>query len=130
MNKKQNIYDYIIIGAGISGCSIAYELKQHSNNILIIEKESTVAFGASGAAGGFLSPLLGKPNKFKDLVNNALRYSLEFYKKNMPNLIDQCGTLRIPKDKNDEEKFKSYIPFIDFPYKIEQGGCFFKDASI
>jgi len=127
---KEHIYDYIIIGAGISGSSIAYELNKHSNNILVIEKESTIAFGASGAAGGFLSPLLGKPNKFKDLVNNALRYSLDFYKKNMPNLIDQCGTLRIPKDEIEEKKFQEYIPYIDFKYKIEQGGCFFFDASI
>jgi len=128
MNK--HIYDYIIVGAGIAGSSIAYELKKHSNNILIIEKEDKIAFGASGAAGGLMSPLLGKPNKFKTLVNDALKYSTNFYKSNIPNHINQCGTLRIPKDKNDEKKFKEYIPFIDMPYEIEQGGCFFPDASV
>jgi len=130
MDKNKKIYDYIIIGAGICGSSIAYELKKHSNNILILEKENTIASGASGAAGGFLSPLLGKPNKFKDLVNQALKYSTQFYKTNMPNLINQCGTLRIPRDEIDEKKFQEYIKYIDFPYKIEQGGCFFKDASV
>ena len=128
--KNKHIYDHIIIGAGIAGSSIAYELNKHSQNILIIEKEDKIAAGASGAAGGLLSPLLGKPNKFKTLVNDALKYSTEFYKLNMPNFINQCGTLRIPKDKEDEKKFQEYIPFIDIPYKIEQGGCFFPEASV
>jgi len=128
--SKTHIHDHIVIGAGVSGCNIAHKLNKHSNNILVIEKENKIAFGASGAAGGFLSPLLGKPNKFKDLVNEALIYSTEFYKKNMPNLINQCGTLRLPKNKEDEDKFKSYIPFIDFQYKLMDGGCFFPYASV
>ena len=128
--KNNHIYDHIIIGAGIAGSSIAYELNKYTNNILIIEKEDQIAPGASGAAGGLMSPLLGKPNKFKTLVNDALKYSTNFYKSNIPNHINQCGTLRIPKDKNDEKKFQEYIPFIDMPYKIEQGGCFFPEASV
>jgi len=128
--KNNHIYDHIIIGAGIAGSSIAYELNKHSNNILVIEKENKIAFGASGAAGGLMSPLLGKPNKFKTLVNEALKYSTNFYKSNIPKHINQCGTLRIPKDKEDEKKFQEYIPFIDIPYKIEQGGCFFPEASV
>lgn len=127
-NKK--IYEYIIIGAGVAGASIANELKKHSNNILIIEKNKSINESASAAAGGFLSPLLGKSNKFKTLVNNALVYSTKFYKKNMANLIDQCGTLRIPKDEIDEKKFQEYMPFIDFEYEMKEGGCYFPYASI
>jgi glycine/D-amino acid oxidase-like deaminating enzyme len=116
------IYDYIIIGAGISGCSIAFELNKYSNNILLIDKLNDVAQGASGAAGAFLSPLLGKLNDFKDLVNVALKYSTNFYKKYTPDYIDNCGTMRIPKDEKDKAKFDSYIPFAD--------GYFFEEGSI
>jgi tRNA U-34 5-methylaminomethyl-2-thiouridine biosynthesis protein MnmC len=127
---KQNIYDYIIIGAGIAGTSVAYELNKHTNNILVIEKGDSVAVKASGVAGGFLSPLLGKPNDFKQLVNDAFRYSVDFYKKNTPNSINNCGTLRIPKDDIDRQKFQTYIPFIDFDYEIQDDELFVKNGSI
>ncbi len=63
-------YDYVIVGAGIAGCSVAYFLheKEPTKKILILDRHSDIAHGASGAAGAFLSPLLGKPNKLKNLV--------------------------------------------------------------
>jgi len=124
------IHDYIIIGAGISGCCIAHKLLEHTNSVLLIDKLSDVGEGASKAAGAFLSPLLGKPNYFKDLVNEALVFSISFYKKNTPNLITQCGTLRIPKDKKAKEQFKSYMPYISCDYKEKEDGYYFKNASV
>ncbi len=124
------MYDYIIIGAGISGCSTAYHLSKHSNSILLIDKEDDVAFGASGAAGAFLSPLLGKPNNLKDLVNDALIYSTNLYKDISPASINQCGTLRIPKDEEARKQFNSYKQYMDFDYNEEDGGYFFKIASV
>ena len=123
-------YDYIIIGAGIAGSTTANALQKYSDSILLIDKLEDVAKGASGAAGAFLSPLLGKPNPFKDLVTTALKYSNNFYKTNTSEYIDMCGTTRIPKDKEDEAKFQSYRPYIDFDYTIDKDGYFFKDASV
>ncbi len=77
MNKKK--FDYVVIGAGIAGCSLAYFLSKYSKSILLIDRNSQVAFGASGAAGAFLSPLLGKPNDFKDLVTKSLIFSTNFF---------------------------------------------------
>lgn len=127
MNKQ---YDYIVIGAGVSGCCIAYELSKISNNILLIDKLSDVASGASGAAGAFLSPLLGKPNDFKDLVTKSLKYSTEFYTNNFKEHIHSCGTTRIPKDKIDSEKFDEYIPYMDFEYSKDNDGYFFEIGSV
>ncbi|VAY86769.1 FAD dependent oxidoreductase [hydrothermal vent metagenome] len=127
---KDKIYDYVIIGAGISGCSVAFELLKHTKSVLLIDKRSDVAQGASGAAGAFLSPLLGKPNVFKNIITNALRYSTKFYKDNMPFCIDNCGTIRIPKNKEDKNKFESYAPFMDFEYKLKDNGYLFKIGSI
>jgi len=123
-------YDFVIIGAGIVGCSISYELSKQSDSILIIDKNSDVAKGASGAAGAFLSPLLGKPNEFKDLVNRSLIYSTTFYKENFSPYFNNCGTTRIPQNREDESKFQSYIPFMDFPYTKDEKGYFFKIGSV
>ena len=122
-------YDYIIIGAGITGCSLAYFLSKYSSNTLLIDKNSDFAFGASGAAGAFLSPLLGLDNNFKSLVSKSLEFSTNFYKNNFPNLIDNCGTIRIAKNSSDEKKFQSYIPFMDFPFTKKEDGYFFEIAS-
>lgn len=129
-----NNYDFIIIGAGISGCSVAYQLSQKNLNlnILLVDKKNDVAQGASGAAGAFLSPLLGKPNDFKDLVTNSLKYSTTLYKENFSKYIDNCGTTRIPKTKQEQEKFQDYIPFMDFEYKKDKDkdGYFFDIGTV
>lgn len=123
MSKKS--YDFIIIGAGIAGCSTAHFLSKYSDSILLIDRNCDVAQGASGAAGAFLSPLLGKPNKFKDLVTKALKFSVEFYKQSIPKDTNNCGVVRIPKNNEDREKFVSYIPYMDFSFEEEGEGYFF-----
>jgi glycine/D-amino acid oxidase-like deaminating enzyme len=128
MNKKE--FDYVVVGAGIAGCSLAYFLSKYSQSVLLIDKNEDVAFGASGAAGAFLSPLLGKANKFKDLITKALIFSTNFYKINFPQLITNCGTCRIPKNQEDEDKFQTYIPFMDFEYEKYEDGYFFNIGSV
>lgn len=128
MSKKE--FDYVVVGAGIAGCSLAYFLSKYSQSVLLIDKNEDVAFGASGAAGAFLSPLLGKSNKFKDLITKALVFSTNFYKANFPELITNCGTCRIPKNQEDEDKFQTYIPFMDFEYEKYKDGYFFNIGSV
>ncbi|QKF82255.1 FAD-dependent oxidoreductase [Halarcobacter ebronensis] len=122
-------YDYIIVGAGIAGCSVAYFLSQYSKSILLIDRNCDIAQGASGAAGAFLSPLLGKPNDFKELVTKALKFSTNFYLENIKDAITNCGVLRIPKNEEDREKFESYKPYMDFPYQNREDGYFFEIGS-
>ena len=100
MNKQE--FDYVIVGAGIAGCSLAHFLSKYSKSVLLIDKNEDVAYGASGAAGAFLSPLLGKPNKFKDLITKALNFSMDYYKKYFSEDLINCGTCRIPKNSEDE----------------------------
>ncbi|RXJ85491.1 FAD-dependent oxidoreductase [Arcobacter cloacae] len=123
-------FENIIIGAGIAGCSLAHFLKKYKDSILLIDKNEDVAFGASGAAGAFLSPLLGKPNAFKDLVTKALNFSIEYYKNYFYENLTNCGTCRIPKNKEDEDKFQTYIPYMDFEYKKFEDGYFFPIGSV
>ena len=127
MNKKK--FDYVVIGAGIAGCSLAYFLSKYSKSILLIDRNSQVAFGASGAAGAFLSPLLGKVNDFKDLITKSLIFSTNFYKNLGQELISNCGVCRIPKNQEDSDKFESYKPYMDFEYTQMNDGYFFEIGS-
>lgn len=128
MDKKE--FDYVIVGAGITGCSLAHFLSKYSQSVLLIDKNEDVAFGASGAAGAFLSPLLGKPNKFKDLITKSLNFSINYYKENFSEDLINCGTCRIPKNEEDEQKFQSYIPYMDFEYEKYEEGYLFKIGSL
>lgn len=116
-------YDYVIVGAGIAGCSMAYFLKD--KNVLLIDKNEDLAFGASGAAGAFLSPLMGKKNALKDLVSKSLKFSLNFYKELLNDKSLSKGVLRIPKNNEDEKKFEEYKPYMDFAYLQKEQGLFF-----
>ena len=48
--------DVLIIGGGISGCSIARELSRYKLDILLTEKEADLALGASGRNDGEVHP--------------------------------------------------------------------------
>lgn len=123
-------FDYVIVGAGIAGCSLAHFLSKHSKSVLLIDKNEDVAFGASGAAGAFLSPLLGKPNKFKDLITKSLNFSVNYYKEYFNEEITNCGTCRIPKNNEDREKFLSYIPHMDFEFEECEDGYLFPIGAV
>ncbi len=49
MNKKKSIMDAVIIGAGVTGCSIARSLARYDLDILVLEKEEDVCSGTSKA---------------------------------------------------------------------------------
>jgi glycerol-3-phosphate dehydrogenase len=50
----EKTYDVAIIGAGVVGCSVARELSRFKLSIAVVEKESDVAEGASGANSGVI----------------------------------------------------------------------------
>ena len=97
------VYDYLIIGAGSAGCSVAYFLEQEGKSVAVVDREG-IAGGASGAAGAFLSPLPGKKNTYNSLVNTALDFSINFYGNLLPTAIDKKGVLRVANDNFTEEK--------------------------
>lgn len=47
-------WDVVVIGGGISGCAVARELSRYKLKILLVEKHSDVAHGASGANDGMV----------------------------------------------------------------------------
>jgi len=121
---KQDRYDVIVIGAGIAGISTSYWLKEAGQKVLLIEKKALLS-GASGAAGAFLSPRLGKGGNLQLITNKAYLFALEFYKETVPEGFFQKGLIRIPKDEEDAKKFEIYKQYLNLSYKW----CESKDYS-
>lgn len=48
--------DVLVVGGGISGCSIARELSRYKLDILLVDKEADFALGASGRNDGEIHP--------------------------------------------------------------------------
>ena len=73
------MYDIVIIGAGVIGCAIAYELAKYQLDVLVLEKESDVCSGTSKANSGIVhAGYDAKPAtlKAKFNVDGAKRRSL------------------------------------------------------
>lgn len=63
-------YDFLIIGAGVVGCSIARELAKFKGNCLVVEKGDDVASGISKANSGVLhAGFYVPPNTLKAKLN-------------------------------------------------------------
>ncbi len=105
------IYDAIVVGAGIAGCSSAYFLKEKGLDVLVLDRSGVAASGGSAAAGAFVSPKIGKGSSLQSLTNEAFEFSKDFYLKNFPEYFSQTGVIRIPKDSDDAEKFYEYEKF-------------------
>ncbi|MDE3170941.1 MAG: FAD-dependent oxidoreductase, partial [Acidobacteriota bacterium] len=53
-------YDVVIIGGGIIGCSIAFELSSQGFRVIVVDRQEP-ALEASWAAAGMLSPAPDSP---------------------------------------------------------------------
>ena len=101
------MYDIAIIGAGINGCSVAHEFTQEGKKVILFDMNS-IAGGGSGAAGAFISPKFSKAGELKELLHDAFVYSMEYYNKNFPHLIQNSPLLHIAKDETDEASLQVY----------------------
>lgn len=77
----------LIIGGGISGCSLARALMRYKLDVLLIEKESDLALGASGRNDGEVHP--GVDLKKGSLKHKYIRRANHMYE-------DMCRELDVP----------------------------------
>jgi glycine oxidase len=71
--------DIIVVGAGIVGCAVAYELARRGASVQIVE-ERTAGMGATRAAAGILAPHIEvtSPTAFLDLAVRSLNLFDDF----------------------------------------------------
>ncbi|GIP31271.1 L-2-hydroxyglutarate oxidase [Paenibacillus sp. J2TS4] len=97
-------YDYLIIGAGIIGLTIAREIKSRfpEKRVAIIEKESDVAFHASGRNSGVLhAGFYYTANSLKAKFTQEGNKALRNYCKENDLKVNYCGKLVVAT--NEEE---------------------------
>lgn len=95
-------YDYVVIGAGIVGLTLAYTLNKQEpkSKILIIEKESELGVHASGRNSGVLhSGIYYEPNTLKAKLCTKGHTLLKNYilDNNLP--LNQCGKVVVCPDE-------------------------------
>lgn len=121
-------FDALVIGAGIAGSTIAYWLDRYGLKVGVLESER-VAAGASGAAGAFLSPMMGKGSAVMQLVNRALVETLELYGEIAPDLLIKGGAIRFPKRDEQNERFWELAEHLEIPHERREGSIFFPEAG-
>ncbi|WP_256237048.1 glycine oxidase ThiO [Bacillus sp. EB600] len=117
MNKVGNSYDVVIVGGGVNGSSIAYQLSKMGRRVLMLEK-GTLACQASSAAAGMLAAqaeieqdgpffqlALKSQAMFPSIAAELFEYTgidIELIKK---------GMLKIAESEDIAEELKKQVPF-------------------
>ncbi|MCF6173139.1 MAG: FAD-binding oxidoreductase [Campylobacteraceae bacterium] len=141
--SKKFLFDFAIIGAGISGACTAYFLKKYGKKIIVIDKNK-IASGGSGAAGAFLSPKIGSSSSYSQFINDSFEFSIKFYEENCSRFLNKPGILRVLKSQDDIKKCKLYEETLPrkfrylSPHEIVNlkkevckfGGYFFDDGAV
>lgn len=101
------MYDIIIIGAGVNGCSIARELSKYKLNIAVIERASDVCEGTSKANSGIShAGYDAKSGTLKAKLNVRGTQLMGALSKELGFLYRNCGSLVLCFDENDMPKLK------------------------
>jgi len=112
------IYDLVVVGAGIAGCAAAQEAKSRGLSVAIVDKAQKPATGGSGAAGAFISPKLGSKTELLELTNLAFDYAVEFYSAKYAEYFIKSGVVRIPQSQKDANNLTLHQSIINAKSKL------------
>lgn len=141
MNKL--IFDVIIVGQGLAGSILSWQLKAQGLSCLVINNQPELS--ASRAAAGILNPITGKRLVKAPLTNTYLSKAQAFYKSLEEDLqasfFEKRSFIRLLKSKEEastlqervqDPKFKAFIPQIypsfHFEYLNDPYGSFAIDS--
>jgi len=97
-----NLYDVLIIGAGVVGSSIARELSRYKLNICVLEKEQDVGMGTSSRNSGVIhSGIHYKPGTLRARLNVRGNSLMKDLCSELKVKIDYIGKLTVAFDEKD-----------------------------
>lgn len=102
----------LIIGAGISGCTMAYSLAQRGYSVTLVDASNTIASGASGNPQGVLyAKLSADMNLHSQFYLKGYLHSLKLLHQTLPigKDWDPCGVLQLAfneKEIKRQEQFR------------------------
>lgn len=101
------MYDFAVIGGGIVGLSVAWQLRrrQPSSSIVVLEKEAAVARHQTGHNSGVIhAGIYYEPGSLKaDLCRKGVAATLRFCRDNGI-AHEQCGKLIVATDADEHER--------------------------
>lgn len=97
-------YDVLILGGGIVGCAVAYELSKYNINIALIEKDYDVADDISFINTAVIYDGSETSNDMMAKLENVGRKLIEKHCKKFNVFFEKTGALRIAS--NNSQKFK------------------------
>ncbi|WP_162896548.1 bifunctional tRNA (5-methylaminomethyl-2-thiouridine)(34)-methyltransferase MnmD/FAD-dependent 5-carboxymethylaminomethyl-2-thiouridine(34) oxidoreductase MnmC [Cysteiniphilum halobium] len=108
LNKNQKI---AIIGAGMAGCALAYELNHMGFEIDLFDQSDDIAQGASGNPYGILRPYITADGSISDLFHTQGFVHTRDYILKHKNEIDfkVCGALELLNDKKTQQRFENIV---------------------
>lgn len=91
----------VVVGAGIAGLSVAQRLASRGVSVLVLERESSPAFHASGNVAGILSPyILSKHDRSGEYLGSAFAFTIEWLKAlaaaGIADVFTQTGIVQLP----------------------------------
>ena len=99
------VYDVAIIGAGVSGCSIAMELSKYDLKVIILEKGMDVALGATKANSGIVHAGYDcEPGTLMAELNVKGSEMMETLCENLSVPYERTGSFVVGFDDEDKEK--------------------------
>ncbi len=106
-------YDYIIVGFGIAGMSITYQLKRAGKSVLVIDGN---AIKASHVAAGMYNPVVLKRFSLAWRADELLTYAKVFYN-DLSNYLsfNTCENLPIYRRFHNVEEQNKWFSAIDNP---------------
>ena len=72
-------YDYLIVGHGLAGATLAYELRQRGHAVLVLDDPRPDS--ASNVAAGLMNPVTGQRFVLTWLAEELLPAAAVFYRK-------------------------------------------------
>jgi glycine oxidase len=112
------VSDIIVIGSGVVGCAVAYELARRGASVDVVD-DRPVAMGATQASAGILAPYLeareGSP--LLELTVAGLALYDEFVSRvstesGLPVLYRRTGTLDVALDEHDLRELETAADFL------------------
>ncbi len=108
LDKKQKV---AIIGGGMAGCALAYELSQLGFEIDLFDQYDDIAQGASGNPYGILKPYITADANISDSFHTQGFVHTRDYILKHKSEIDfrECGALELLSDKKTQLRFDNII---------------------